>query len=160
LIAKVTSQIDIESDPPLIVFPSPLSLAADTDLQSVHNLSDTIKVDELIATLSTHNVETNVESLVKLRTLDPLSNAHHHWMIPVIVSTTLVLLAVVLYFCLKTHGVTLLKCNTRNASASQPASSNHIKSQVSLDQPSTACGPLQATTTRYSTYAMDQLSTA
>jgi hypothetical protein len=162
LFADTTGQTNIEGDPPLVILPAAMSLTAKHELQTLHNLSDSIKIDELLSTLSAHNVETSVDSLVMLKPLEPASNSQFHWSIPLSITTPVVLITAVLYFCCKSHCAAFMKCNPLKAPTTHSDCSSADETPASPEQqrhlPVTALP--EVTPHRYSTYAVDQLSNA
>jgi hypothetical protein len=110
LFAEIRGQTDFESNAPRVVYPSPITVTTDSELESLKNLSDNNKLNELITQLSSHNMEASVDALVQLKPLSPLPISHSHWSIPLLITTSTTLIMAILYFCLREHGATILKC--------------------------------------------------
>jgi hypothetical protein len=155
LFAEVTGRSGIESDTPLIIFPSPLFLKATPELKPIHTQSDTSKLDDLITAVSEHQVETNVQSLVTVIPIQPATNAQFHWTMPITISTPLILLVVVVYYCLHTHGVSLANCKTRSTSTATTVDTT----DTVADRPIAASRHADIPAVRYSAYAMEGHST-
>jgi hypothetical protein len=97
---------------PNIVVPSQLAVTSDSELEALKKISETKKVDELIATVSAHKMEANVDDLIKLHPLGFPHTDNTGWTMPLLLATSSILVAVVLYYCDHTHLSTLLKCCT------------------------------------------------
>jgi hypothetical protein len=155
LFAEVTGQSGIESDTPLIIFPSPLFLKVDPELKPIHTQSDTSKLDALITAVSEHQVETNVQSLVTVDPIETVTDAQFHWTMPITISTPLILLVVVVYYCLHTHGVSLVNCKSQSTNT---VSTEDTTTNVT-DRPTAAIRHAELPAVRFSTYALDEHST-
>jgi hypothetical protein len=160
LFADATGQTNLESDPPLIILPAATTLTVEHELQTLHNLSEFIKIDELLSTLSAHNVETSVDSLIMIKPLEPAPDPQFHWSIPLSIATPVVLITAVLYFCCKSHCAAIMKCNPLKAPTTHPERPGPEETPTSTEQQrrQLAAALPEMTSHRYSTYAVDQLS--
>jgi hypothetical protein len=164
LFAEVRGQTDFEGNAPLVVYPSPITVTTDSELESLKNLSDNNNLNELITQLSAHHMETSVDALLQLKPLSPLPTSHSHWSIPLLITTSTTLTMAILYFCLREHWVTILKCCTQNTPAITVTNipTDNTRSRDQRPDPSTSAS-YDTQSTRplnYSTYALDQLPPA
>jgi hypothetical protein len=161
LYAEIRGQTELERATPMIIHPSPLNITSDREVEALRKVSDTIKVDELIATISAHKTDTAVESLVELL-LSVLPQPHSsNWTIPLLLGTSSTLAAAVLYFCLRAHGKTILKCFSHKRPPiptvrSSLDYSRRTSSQSPENTTSTNAQPKSSPQHSYSIYAFHQ----
>jgi hypothetical protein len=112
LYAEIGGNSQFEVPTPQIIYPSPPAVTSDSELEVLKKISETTKVDELIATVSAHKMEENVDELVKLHPLEFPRTDNTAWTMPLLLATSSILVAVVLYYCAHTHLDNILKCCT------------------------------------------------
>jgi len=103
---------------PQFVVPSQLSVTSDSELEALKKISETKKVDELIATVSAHKIEANVNDLVQLYPLEFPHTDNTSWTMQLLLATSSISVAMVMFYCARTHLSTLLKCCTNKESPS------------------------------------------
>ena len=95
---------------PQIVIPPQLTVTSDSELEILKKISETNKVDELIATITAHKMEVSADDLFTLHQFELPHIGNTHWTMPLLFATSSILVAVVMYYCAYTHLGTLLKC--------------------------------------------------
>jgi len=161
LYAEVRGNSQFEVPGPQIRIPPQLTVTSDSELEFLKKISETNKVDELIATVTAHKMEVSVDDLLTLHQLELPHTDNTHWTMPLLLATSSILVAVVMYYCAYTYLGTLLKCCTNKES---PDVRNHC-SQNSPSQATTSSSEAPATDTLpsasstrpdFTTYAVHQ----
>ena len=109
-----SSLFDAPSEP-LIVTPQ-LPVTADSELQALRNVLDTDGIDALLAKVTAHKLEANIADLVSLDPLSTTNTVNTHWTTPLLMTTMVTVILVVVYYCTRTHGKVLLRCCVRKES--------------------------------------------
>jgi hypothetical protein len=139
--AEIRGNSQFEVTTPQIVVPSQLAVTSDSVLEVLEKISETKKVDELIATVSAHQMEANVDYLVKLHPLELSHTDNTAWTMPLLLATSSILVAVVMYYCAHTHLDKLLKCCTNKESLSVKVHSSPSQLTTSPSESPTANTP-------------------
>jgi hypothetical protein len=85
---EIRGQTEFESATPMIIHPSPLNITSDREFDALRNMSNIIRVHELIATISAHKTDTSVDSLVELLPYVLPQPHSSHWTIPLLLGTS------------------------------------------------------------------------
>jgi hypothetical protein len=116
LYAEIRGSSQFEVPTPHIIIPSQIAVTSDSELGALRNVLDTGKVDEIIATVSAHKMEANVDDLVKLHPTSTPHTYHNDWIIPLLLATSSILVVMVIHVYARTYLRTLLKCCTSKES--------------------------------------------
>ena len=114
-----SSQFDAPSEP-WIVTPQ-LPVTSDSELQALRNVLNNDGIDALLAKVTAHKLEANIADPVSLDPLGTSSTVNTHWTTPLLVTTSVIVIFVVVYHCTRTHVRILLKyCAQEGVTRSSP----------------------------------------
>ena len=149
---------------PQVICPSQRAVTSHNELEALKGMAETL-MDDLIAKISAHKMEANVDALVRLpSTVAPRAD-NSKWMVPTFFASTVTLALTVLCYCAVTPlRKLLITRNTRQETSEAPV---HPNSKEDSPQTATASSvrtqttPLPEASSRleYSAYAITHHTT-
>ena len=111
LYAEIRGSSQFEAPSGLMIVTPELPITSDSELQALRNVLNTDGINEVISKVTAHKLEANIADLVNL---DPISTSHTantSWTAPLLVTTSVILILVVVYYCTYTRqGIVKMLC--------------------------------------------------
>jgi len=112
-------QLYAEFDAPSesLIIASQVPVTSDGVLQALRNVSNTDRIDQMLAKVNAHKLEASIADLVRLDPLGTINTVTNtHWTTLLLMTTAVSVVLMVVYYCTCTYGNVLLRCCVKKES--------------------------------------------
>jgi len=161
LYAEIRGNSQFEAPNPQIIIPSQFPVVSDKEWETLKQITETKGLDQLIAAVTAHKMETSVDELVKIHQSEPPQTYNSTWTTPLLLAMSCLLVAMLLYYCVHSHlpALTTWCLHIESQDARTPCTHNGSSQEPIPPSASTTseAPPVQSTSSQgYATYAIQR----